>query len=93
MITLYGAGYRISCDDTTPCPGGHGVSPLTHTHPCGRKLQIDPIGLGEASLEGVLEAARSAGWRAYLLAHRRDLCPTHAAAARRRLTLVPVLKG
>lgn len=80
MMRFYGRGIRVSCDETQP-------------RACTQRLDIEPIGHGAATIDGVVSAARAHGWRAHLTAHRRDLCPEHHMRARRRLTLLPAAKG
>lgn len=72
MIAIRPGGALVMCDET-----------LVDGR-CVQALRVDFSG----DLSSAVDAARNSGWRVYAQNHRRDLCPTHRNAARRRLTLI-----
>lgn len=69
--------FLISCDET---------SLVRHERcPASVEVNYDRSALSDHDL---FDVARDVGWRVYAEGHRRDLCPGHHSAARRRLTLI-----
>lgn len=73
-MQLRGSVFMIFCDETSPM----------REETCFANIAVQY----DYEIDRVIDAARGAGWRAYVDGHRRDLCPGHRSAARRRLTLI-----
>lgn len=72
-MRLISGGMLIECDEK-------------RTVPCPTVIKVEFA--FQAPIDQVVDAARDSGWRCYPSVHRRDLCPTHRHAARRRVHLV-----
>lgn len=82
MIMLSYRGYVIGCDEVQDVPAGWSA--------CSEHIVIPLRSAAGMTTEEAIDNARQSGWRAYAHPRRRDLCPKHRAAARRRLTLIRV---